>query len=518
MASPAAQVDYLAVGRTDARLSMPFPGDDDNRESLHRFDWKPKVAFSQEWISTRVTNCKFGEESETEVPKFIDDIHKLYAHIGLSGIIGVQDTSKTHSYPYLVDTGCVEGSNTNCVPSQEALLSELRFDYSSEDLDEGGSLIHHPFVHWVNGAGFRVLEKFVYECGDVQTDSIDFRYIQAFEALHGSAGKRHTYQAAIYDTREEMIRASLQKQELFVSIPLWFTHYLGLCKHMSQMILTKVRFRITLAKKESLIVCSDKHTTPYISKADNSTWTTNIADTGPHDRVAYREIEDGDIALNMLYQGFYMEEAEKERITEMIAASSLENPDEVVFTWLQTNDIQTKGISQLTHKLEGTHPIFEVLLIAQLKANRESNNWFNYTRVGPESGTARNNDDTRNHEVRLAQNDLDIITEIGVDVNTSSRFRPMISQVWRNVCPQVYHTNIPDKYSGHYIYTVSWAAFPEDIKMYSGSLNLTRITSCVFNIKLHESVVSETVYLNFYIRSWGLFAYYSNVGGPFFGG
>jgi len=550
-------IDLNALGRVDAMLTVPV--ESESLASYFNHEFVSHVAHSQLYLEQEFKHLEAGHEDVITGPRFFDELHKQYLRISLAGIIGEHTVGHTTAYPTAgAGAACdgVDNAAGECIPADDQLMDSFG---SGSATSYAATLGANPWAHYVYGVGFRAIEELCYEPGEVLTDKLDYDYLYANEELTGAAGKRQSYQVGKYATRAELIRASLFDQDLYMAVPLWYTHFIGNSKHVEMMQLTTVNYRLKLAALKDLIIVATSSTQVNASTVadDNAVVTANVTNvpavtantvlkyTADHTNaagVAADEVVSANLTsyssatstvaavfgrkdsgtavtskavkATMVYQVFYLEDSERDRKARFSRNATAQSAHEVLITTVTKNTYQKPtGVTEVTFRLRGSNALYELLIVPQMKLNRTGNKWFNYSRTLGTAGTGAAALTDKNL-VRPTIVDRDIIKTIGVSQNTQERMKTLKAQHYRIVTPQVSHSSMPDREANALVYSVPWAAFPEDTTKGSGSVSLSRVEDVEVELVFDPEVAAQEVSVSFYLKTWNIWKYFSNIGGP----
>jgi len=543
----------LDIGGTDSFFTAPI---------------KTHISFGQEFFTIPFKDPKYGTVNQTAQDKTADYLLKEMMHVVLPGIIGVQGDATQSQYPYLVShTQCGEDLY-DCVPSQEKSLQDLFYDFAEDaeasvtalragfaaltnvtvaDWDDATAagdintrfaaartaqtghalsvtrkqkLVNQPFAHWCYGVGYRLTEYLQLNTGGLPDDLMDYNYLYAWQELSGGAGRREMFQVGCAPTREALIRQSLADQHLYINMPWWFSFETSNSMALVRAQLFKQIYMHSVAQLSKLIVVSDDYTLPEKSMVDpDSDWAIDITETTLTDRIsADTDILSTDLIVELVHQVVYLEDSI--RAAEMAKANDSTNELNVL--------AYVNAHAELDHPLNsnkttwsipcvGTNPIVEAIIVVSLKANRDANQWFNFSRVGPESGTgsyAVSGSVDGQPEVRLDQAELDPLVSIRVDANKQQRWHTAHASEYRVMAPAYHHSNIPDMTKLAYIYVVPGSLFPEDATGGSGGLNPGRLDDVTYSGTLHPSLANVALTIYVYLRLWTVYTYKVHTLGP----
>ena len=498
-----------------------------------------------------------GNVYTVPVDKAFDFVTAVFANVRLPGMIGVKgdaaaggnaSTLETHAYPFMVNdpAGCEKaGDYAKCVPNREMLSSEFAWDYiSSPDgagagddrLQAGCSLTRYPYAHWVNGAPMRLLEQFSVKSGKTSAQSISYLAAYALEEIEGALGRRQSYQAGFYNTREELIQASLTSQEYFVKIPTWFEIFNPL--RVVKMQLADLSYEVQLASMNSLIVCSDANTVPYLSKiADNQVdWYRTVTSdasaqgtaTHPYASTGVKIDEQTLFDIDIVQEVFYIDD--DHRAAEMLKAETHESNMLLHHIEVQQHLFTDFSSDIISLTIRASNPLIESWCGARLQANLAMNDWFNFTRVGPEEGgvgkfytnaTVVNNavTVTKNHQVKTNEAFLDPFLNIQVNAGDQVRWQCAPAAQLRTLPFARCHTNLPRLDKMAYLYGFIHAIYPEEKVTGSGTIGCGRIDGYTYLFQLHPWVMTALA-LGFaglqvfvVMKFWNIFTTFAHTGG-----
>lgn len=511
MASQQILIDTVAVGLTDLMLK----DETDSADTFLIHTVQPQAPCSQEYAAIEFTSPKFSSTNlSAKVPSGVDFMGATYLHIHTKGIIGVKG-DVTHSYPYTMET-CEAGTSDSCLPSQERALADFELDFidsglgDQADADSVGSLTSNPYAHYVYGFGYRMFDKVNFGLGDnTTTQEITHWFMFVWDELTGGAGKRSTYQVMKYASREELIRASLRPQHLYVRVPFWWSHHHGTMLQGMLSQSTNKTVNLETAAITKLIVCSDSLTRPFVSQQDSTlkTWASSATVFSAHDRESSGTLfaNDSIEKLELLIQTVFV----SSRFRKVLAGgpSAAAPPSRNVLGLFTTHQSTAWSTTNAEQDIDVgmPQPCKAIYIWAQLDANRDSNNHYNLSRVGPEdNGSGEDyayNASTNPHEIKLNQLDTDLIDTIQVRVNKQARWRVIPAEEARIVYPQVHHTALPDRAAGHLIYCIPIAQFPEDVSTYTGTLNGGRVDDFEVRIKMKTNKTDVGEYWTTSVRN-----------------
>jgi len=282
------------------------------------------------------------------------------------------------------------------------------------------------YAHWVNGAGFRIVDEVEFKSGSQTMTKMTKDTIYAISEVNGVSGYRAADLAGFYGTRDELIRASASEQALFVEIPLFTKTYLK----RVQMQLGTATLTVTTPKIEDMIVVA--HPAVLVTKSASAAvgvvdaWRTNAAVVSPW--VPGTALDPSKDLQIVLYERVL---TLPQHVNAARMKWALANTEAMLVHNLKTDSHVVDGRTLTGRNAENPvsiniredHAIEQIIVLARLAANGKADP-FNYTRLGPEAGThgfdalgaAAVN--PVEHDVRPSHSsDLDIIKSISLRGN-----------------------------------------------------------------------------------------------------
>jgi len=476
--------------------------------------------FATEPIQQSFSNTvQFGGPTATVVLNRTGDmIHRQYIVVDLPGLYPVQEEGYQTPYAYVL-SGTLD-SDVNYMP---------------EDEEQAG--LTNPlggyYAHWVNAVGFALLKTVRLIVGGHVIDTLYADYMYMYDELCGKPGKRLQDMIGKYESREQLIAYSRYPQRLYVPLPFWYTQVAGNALALVSMAFHGVSLAVDFQALEKLLIVSNRDVRIYKSNEDGtSTGTAVLA---------------SDLSACVQTEYVYLDVTERNHFAEGLF-------DQLIHQVQPYTVSHSQGaVAQLT--LMFNHPVIELIFACRLKVNEQANRQFDYSRVGPSEGgygthqhdtdplystkqvlqpqtegtfdilvspmnedqTADNGANDLIHEAgryglaEVVTVNADPIIEVGLRVNNLQRFNNMEGKYFRSVQPYQHHSCIPKGF----IYNYCFALHPDEPNP-SGSLNFSRLDSCILELTLHETLVAVDVTFIVYARNWNVFSYIDGIGGSKF--
>lgn len=532
-------------------------------ESYFAHTFEPHIAFAQETFVQGFENLTFGRKDTVNVDKTFDYISSVSAHITLPGIVGRDRGSASTKFPTLVpdgNDGCAEdgfegagaGPSTigqsTCLPLLERIEFQYEFDSVLTSADSATlgppHLTGYKYAHWVYGVGYRIIERFGIKAGSLVAEEADFRWLYAWDELASPAAKKGGSEVGKWDTREELIKASLYEQELYVNIPLWFTHFYGNSLSIVRSQLARLVFTIETAAVDELIIVSDQHSSPVVTKAATSEGNEGFSYTANYGAANSNRVADGTteitsariLDIEVLQQVIYLDDAHHD--AELADAEDSElNVLAMVTESVSKTFTSMTANQKVTLKIEGVNPVMCIHVMCQLQANDYGNDWFNFSRIGhagfdatvtgrggtnytiSEAG-AEHADVTATgiHDVRVDLPEAHPLKRISLEVNNQQRIKEGAAEQFLSYTSKLHHTSKPNAARGAYIYTIPIALFPEQAQRGSGSCNLGRVNHMGVGLIPHDNVAKTNIKLvvHAYVTIWTIWSYFGHTSGARF--
>jgi hypothetical protein len=450
----------------------------------------------------------FGSNTQVTMTRTGDLVHHQYIIADLPGICGKVDDSLTpvsQRFPYELGSKAAEGGQ-DYMPAAEltaGLTNPLGGFWASYCQSVGHALIKHAQI----------------EVGGHVIDAVTSDYLHMWEELSGKAGRKLEGMIGRHATREELIAYSAKPRQLYIPLPWWFTMVAGNALSLVSLLYHSVTVSVTFEELSKLIIVSNQDI--KVNKTD-----ANGNDTG----VA---IQNNDLNAAILSQYVYLDVAERTRFTNR-------SFDQLISRVSCHNKTTTESAVQIA--LPFNHPCIELIFACRLKANQSANKHFDYSRVGPSTGTGSGGnfptaiamqpqsdgtfdvivEDTDSSDAtpqliaangayniaNVVTTDADPISKVSLKINHTDRFPPQEGRYFRMVEPWEKHSSIPRGY----VYSYSFALYPEEPTP-SGALNFSRIDNVSLDLEFHESISGSEREVLIFARTWNVFQYQSGIGG-----
>lgn len=284
---------------------------------------------------------------------------------------------------------------------------------------------------WVNAAGQAFTKSVAVLLNQQAVDIVTSDYMYCWEELAGQPGKRLLEMIGKYYTREERIFASQEESDYYVPIPHWYTRAPGKAIATAAMLYTHMYIVLCIENLERLI---------QVSRPDVKVIATT---TGA-------EITANDLMASLLIQCVFVDTQERDKLA--IA------PFNTVIVQHQYG-VYESNFQNI--QLDFSHPILELNFVIRRNCQHDNNNLFNFSGL-------LGREPIQHAEIRF---------------NSSIRQQKLPAKFYRLTSNWVHHTCIPD----NYIYTYSFATFPED-SVPTGAANFSAFNTVVLALKLQEGL------------------------------
>eukprot|EP00455_Lapot_gusevi_P022744 TRINITY_DN2369_c0_g1_i8.p1 TRINITY_DN2369_c0_g1~~TRINITY_DN2369_c0_g1_i8.p1 ORF type:complete len:312 (-),score=85.21 TRINITY_DN2369_c0_g1_i8:1546-2481(-) len=290
------------------------------------------------------------------------------------------------------------------------------------------------------------------DIGSVTFDRLYPELQYAMEELQVPKEKRLGKLVLKTDSEAQLIEWSKSPIRLYVPLCFYWCSDWGYALPIVALSLTQVSLVFKLKKKSDLIV---------------STTTTDY-------KVDGCGCEGGIQSAQILGEGIYLSDAERTWLAN--------NELKYLFTQNQFQGTQVipQGSTKSDVLVRMNHPIREFVVLFRKSSNTTAKNYFNFE--GEETGFF----------------DKEAFKSLTIKFNNNERVPPMEPVYYRICQPNMFHSRIPDKH----IYVYSFSLFPEDYNP-SGSVNLSRIDSCIFTFNF-SSPLSQAYDLFIFGRNFNL--------------
>jgi len=474
----------------------------------------------------------FGSSVTARLGRTGDLIHKQYVEINLPGLYPVVSAGHTTNYAYVL----------------EELAADAGGDYMPDAELQAGltNALGGFYCHWTNAVGFALLKRIQLIIGNHQIDQLTSEYMYAWEELSGKAGKRMADMIGRFETREQLIAYSRTPQILYVPLPFWYTQVAGNSLALVSLAFHGVQVSVQFRELEKLIIVSNRDIVVHNVPTDNG-----VTDGQP--------VTKANLNACMVTQYVYLDVAERSRFAEGLF-------DQLITT-MQCQYQETTNTT-LDLDLNFNHPMLELIMMVRLEANEMANRFFDFSRVGPSTGSGRyRSNDGKGFPTAVAllpqtEGAFDLLIEpetigvgaglsdgeandawiaaagtstggpnlvsnngmynlsevvtvnadpvrtINLTVNGSDRFQHDDAQFFRQVTCYEAHTHIPS----NYIYTYNFALYPEEPNP-SGALNFSRLDNVKLRMVFHPSLAGHNLQFFLFGRSWNVFSYVDGIGG-----
>ena len=343
-------------------------------------------------------------------------------------------------------------------------------------VSRNGDLIHKTYLQvklpaldpsggsngaWVENVGHMLIQEVYIEIGGQQIDKHYGDWLNIWNELTQTAEKEAGYNVMIGNTETLTTVNSTTKPETTLYIPLqfWFCRNPGLALPLIALQYHEVKFNITFAAFEDLIVGTAPATTPSLGYAS-------------------------------LYVDYiYLDTDERRQFAQVQHEYPIEQ--------LQFTGAESFSNASVKSKLALNHPCKELIWVAQPNANIDDN----YTSVyGVTSGSYPG---------------FTAVTQTVVDaklqLNGHDRFSIRGGDYFNLVQPYQHHTRIPA--TGIYVY--SFALNPEQHQP-SGTVNMSRIDNATLLLTLWSGVTSDGCQLRVYAVNYNVLRIMAGMGGLVF--
>lgn len=466
---------------------------------------------------------KFGGEAVIGLARTGDLIHRQYIIIDLPGLYPKVVQGHETQYAYVLDE--VSAADASYMPDVEMAAGMTN--------PLGGF-----YAHWANAIGFVLLKHIELIVGGHVVDSLFSDYMYCWEELTGKAGKRLQDMIGKFESREQLIAYSRYSQTLYVPLPFWYTQVSGNALSMVSLSFHGVNLAVKFADLKDCIVVSNRDIKVY--KTDDATGNATDA-----------LISNTDLDACVQTEYVYLDVQERNRFAEGLF-------DQLIHT-VQSHSYSHQSGSVVKMDLKFNHPVIELIFFVQLTANQTANRHFDYSRVGPSTGSGAAAAGTfptlpvlqpqteGTFDMMMAPETFDVtgaeeyLSPVGVQTNTGvnviadngmynlggvvtvnadpivsvslrlnnlPRFATMEGKYFRQVQPLQHHTNIPKGF----IYCYSFALHPEEPNP-SGALNWSRLDNVILELGLHEDIQSAPIRGVCFARNWNVFSYVEGIGG-----
>lgn len=439
------------------------------------------------------TQVAFGGESQIQLNRTGDLITYMYVVIDLPGITAVEnDGSRSNiamanQFPACANAcrPCkanddrimeeyLEDGYTDADPAeQEVMMRTAKNKWMRDHYGQGASLdmcediVDCPtdvgelpvFCHWVNDIGHFIIRNARVVIGGAHVDILYNDLMFAWEELSGRPGRKLSEMTLKRYSRTQLVCDSRQKRTLYVPLPFWFTTDPGQALALASLQFHGVQLQIQWESLQRCIVVSN----PNVSVINCSTGSP---------------INQNDLNAAIETTYIYVEEDERVRFATQ--------DYETLIVQHQAYSMQATN-SSVSFQLNFNHPVIELIWMLRRKCQEMCNNHFNYSGV-----------DNRD-PVELAS----------LLLNNQPRVAARPGIWFRTVVPRQFHTNIPDAY----IYVYSFALYPEDTMVPSGTVNMSRIDHVEMRLKLQEGLDKEQVSVIVFARNYNVLKFSSGLAG-----
>ena len=413
-------------------------------------------------------DAAWGSQVSLKLNRTGDLVHWVYVLIDIPAIVGIEGSSGNPvASPYPCCDPCdpsgdgdymgqCAGYNAGDVFVPEDLFDE-EFDDDHKDEIDGCTGLKHPYANWVNEIGHAAIRSANFSIGGQIIVTVFSHYLHMWEELSGKPGKRLEEMIGKRSTTAELVADSQTDRRLYVPLPFYFTLFSGNALPLVSLQFHSMDINVTISPLAEMIQVSDVDT--IVQKCSG----------GP--------LTNSDIGIHLDTTYIYLDMEERDRF----ATGSFQQ----LIQQVQQHSSTCNNGSTMNCTLNFNHPTLELIWAVQRKKQADCNNTFNYSGF----------------------QGRDPFVTAGLRLNNLVRF-DREAGYFRMVQPYEKHTNIPKSF----VYNYSFALLPETCHP-SGSLNMSRIDNCTFNLQLQNALADEEVCIYMFARSWNILRFKDGLGG-----
>jgi len=419
------------------------------------------------------SNVRFGANNlRAEVGDIADYLYVSYIVYNRPGLKAIQCPGTVSRFPVLqeCDQACAcedqayfksladSSAQTDAQAVQSGIDAYLSQVYKSSNQYAKAPCVDDVscrplWAAWVNAAGQAFTKSAAVLLNQQAIDIVTGDALFVTEELAGQPGKRLLEMIGKYYTLEERIFASQESMDYYVPLPFFYTRAPGKAIATAAMLYTHMYIVICIENLERLI---------QVSRPDVKVLATT---TGA-------EISQNDIHASLLLTCVFVDTQERDKLALA--------PMNVVITQHQYGQYESNFQNI---QLDFSHPILELNFFVRRKCNFDNNKYFDFSGL-------LGRDPVQHAEIRF---------------NSSIRQQKLPGTFYRLPQNYQYHTCIPD--APHYIYTYSFATFPED-SVPTGAANFSAFNTVVLSVKLQEGLGPQNCTLYVLASNWNLLQFF----------
>jgi hypothetical protein len=391
-------------------------------------------------LQTFQTAVRFGADTQLTFNRNGDLIHWCYLVVALPGIRpclvspGICGIG-TPQFPYCSPCDpCGDGPP----PERRCPINPSEVDVVDDSAEEAcADILGEEYVYWTNAVGFAMFQKVCLTIGSSLIDTQYSDWMYMWEELTGQPGKRLREMIGKRDSIAALIADSAEDRILYVPLFFWFTRAPGLALPSVSLQFHSIQLLAKLAPIEQLIIRSGPDVTAVKSNDCCAICNTDVG-----------------LLLDTTY--IFLDIEERDRF----ATGSFEQLIRQVQNYLLCQKSCT-----IRAQLFFNHPVVFLVWALRRRCHEQCNQWFNYS----------------------GKYGKDPIKAVTLRLNNQPRFDVREARYFRLVQPYQHFTNIPECY----IYTYSFAIYPEEFVQPSGSTNFSRIDNVELIVEVNEDIRNE---------------------------
>lgn len=345
-------------------------------------------------------------------------------------------------------------------------LASARFmntegDVSGDSADGTTEPLEVLGPRYTNALGFHLLQKAELVGGEGAIEPLFGVAMYAHEELAGRPGRRLGEQVAKFDSPKACEQMSRNHQRLYVPLPFTFGEHTGVALPAIQAQLTKLTIRLELADRASCVVAPTADTTASTAAGGVISVRpdrTRVSATRP------RALADSDLDCQLLFSVVVLDDDER--------AAMVKRTTRHLITETHMRDtVVHRGNDILRLNAKFPNAVRELQVMVRRQEAEAAKDWFNFGGF----------DDTE--ASTLIQ---DPLLELGLELNTKSRFPLMDARAYRLAVNTESHTRIPEMF----VYVVPFGQELEEPDS-GGACLMTGIKDATLLLKLDPQIFSD---------------------------